>query len=302
MSNPRKKVVPGSEARVPPRALGFSLLALAVAGLAGIVWPESLSDLAGLVWLLALVPSFLFAYYRGWEGAAGGLLVAMVVLIGIEIVPALLIGSDVDWRIAGGVAVVFIGGSLGAGGIAELLRRQKSVALDLAYNDQLTGLPNRRMLELFLRQHFAAAQRHHTMSVVMFDLDQFKKYNDTYGHAAGDAALKAFADVLRRETRESDLAGRYGGEEFLSMLPHEDLEGARLYADRVREALARHELPTGQRITVSAGIAISGPTMTSADDLVRAADTTLYAAKAAGGNRVEPAALRPSGPVPVEAE
>lgn len=277
---------------MPLRALGISLVALAVAGLGAVVWPESLSDLAALVWLLALVPSFLFAYYRGWEGAAGGVLVAMVVLIAIEVVPSLVSGTDVDWRIAGGVAVAFILASLGAGGIAELLQRQKSSALELAYNDQLTGLPNRRMLDLFLRQHFAAAQRHRPMSVVLFDLDQFKKYNDTHGHSAGDDALCAFADVLRKETRDADLSGRYGGEEFLTMLPHEGLEGARLYAERVVKRLARHELPTGARITVSAGLATSGPTMATATDLVRAADTALYAAKAAGGNRVEPATAR----------
>jgi diguanylate cyclase (GGDEF)-like protein len=130
------------------------------------------------------------------------------------------------------------------------------------------------------------------MSVALFDLDKFKQYNDTHGHAAGDEALRAFADVLREETRDSDLAGRYGGEEFLTMLPHEGLEGARLYAERVRERLMRRELPGGARITVSAGLAASGPTMATATDLLRAADTALYAAKAAGGNRVEPAAGR----------
>ena len=96
---------------VPPRALAISLVALAVAGLAAIAWPTSLDELAGMVWLLALIPAFLFAYYRGWEGAAGGVLVAMILMIAIEIVPALIVGTEVDWRIAGGVA--FMGANRG---------------------------------------------------------------------------------------------------------------------------------------------------------------------------------------------
>jgi diguanylate cyclase (GGDEF)-like protein len=281
------------QARVPPRALAVSLVALAVAGLAAIVWPSALDELAGLVWLLALVPAFLLAYYRGWEGAAAGLLIAMILMIAIEIVPALIVGTEVDWRIAGGVAVAFIAASLGLGGLAEMLRRQKTSALQLAFRDTLTGLPNRRMLDLFLRQHFAAAQRGQILTVAMFDLDGFKRYNDTHGHAAGDEALHAFGVILNRQTRDSDVAGRYGGEEFLAILPGQDIEGARRYADRVRVALARHELPTETRITVSAGVAVAGPTMSDAVELVRAADAALYQAKAAGGNRVSPGASRP---------
>ena len=277
-----------AEARVPPRALALSLLALAVAGVAAIVWPTSLNDLADLMWLLALVPAFLFAYYRGWEGAATGLLIAMILMIAIEIVPPLLLGTQVDWRIAGGVAVAFIAGSLGLGALAEALRRQKSMALRLAFHDVLTGLPNRRMLDLFIKPHFAAAQRGLGMAVVMFDIDRFKEYNDEHGHAEGDEALRAFGTILKRQTRDSDVTGRYGGEEFLAILPTEQMEGAVRYADRVREALAHHDLPTGTRITVSAGVAVSGPTMKEPAELVRAADATLYQAKAAGGNRVEP--------------
>jgi diguanylate cyclase (GGDEF)-like protein len=282
--------------RVPPRALAISLLALAVAGLAAIVWPSSLDELAGLVWLLALIPAFLFAYYRGWEGAAAGVLVAMILMIAIEIVPALIIGTEVDWRIAGGVAVVFIAASLGLGALAETLRQQRHSAMQLAFRDALTGLPNRRMVDLFLHQHFAASQRGQPLTVAIFDLDRFKSYNDTYGHAAGNEALEAFGDILKRHTRDSDVAGRYGGEEFVAILPNSGAEGARQYAERVREALARHELPSGTRITVSAGVAVSGPTMSGASELVRAADAALYQAKAAGGNRVNPGPARPAAP------
>lgn len=292
MTDPQQ-VTGETEARVPLRALVLSLAALVVAGLGAIVWPDSLGNLASLPWLLALVPAFLFAYYRGWEGATTGLLIAMILLISIEVVPALILGTRVDWRIAGGVTVVFIAASLGLGGVTNLLRRQTTSAQQLAFRDSLTDLPNRRMLDLFLGQYFAASQRNQPLAVVMFDLDRFKYYNDTYGHASGDEALQAFATILKRETRDSDISGRYGGEEFLSILPAEGIEGARLYADRVRDALALHELPSGERITVSAGVAVWDATMTDAADLVRTADAALYEAKAAGGNRVDPVASRP---------
>ena len=292
MTDPQQ-VTGETEARVPLRALVLSLAALVVAGLGAIVWPDSLGDLASLPWLLALVPAFLFAYYRGWEGATTGLLIAMILLISIEVVPALILGTQVDWRIAGGVTVVFIAASLGLGSVTNLLRHQTTSAQQLAFRDSLTDLPNRRMLDLFLGQYFAASQRNQPLAVVIFDLDRFKYYNDTYGHASGDEALQAFAAILKRETRDSDISGRYGGEEFLAILPAEGIEGARLYADRVRDALALHELPSGERITVSAGVAVWDATMTDAADLVRTADAALYEAKAAGGNRVDPVASRP---------
>jgi diguanylate cyclase (GGDEF)-like protein len=283
-----QRSVPGLETHVPLKALLLSLVALAVAALASLVWPESLQELATLVWLLALIPSFLFAYYRGWEGAAGGLAAAMALLILIEIVPGLLTGTRVDWRIAAGLTVVFIAASLGAGSIAELLRRQKLGALQLAYADSLTALPNRRVVEFFLRHHFAGAQRGNKLAVVMFDIDGFKAYNDQFGHNAGDEALREFAEILKVQTRTSDLSGRYGGEEFLTVLPSTELNGGRIFAERVRDALARHQLPTGAQITVSAGVAAFEPTMAEADNLVKAADALLYTAKAEGGNRVAP--------------
>ena len=290
------------EARVPARALVISLVALALAGLLSSLWPQALEEMAALTWLLALVPAFLFAYYRGWEGAAVGLLIAMLVLIAIEIVPALVTGTHVDWRIAGAITIVFIAVSLGLGGLSELLQRQRSVAMNLAFHDTLTGLPNRRMLDLFLEQHFAASQRGQPLAVAIFDLDRFKAYNDAYGHAEGDEALRTFGSILMDETRDADVAGRYGGEEFLAILPAETAAGARRYAERVCQILARRELSTGTRITASAGVAVSDPTMSSAVELVRAADASLYQAKAAGGNRVEPAAAHPDEPVPSEAE
>jgi diguanylate cyclase (GGDEF)-like protein len=127
--------------------------------------------------------------------------------------------------------------------------------------------------------------------VVLADLDGFKDVNDAHGHAVGDAVLRAFAAVLRETLRESDVEGRWGGEEFLLLLPGADEEGAAQLAERVRVALAERGIPSAPelRVTASFGVAeYAGETNT--EELVAAADGALYRAKRAGKDRVERAA------------
>lgn len=289
---------PDIGSRVPPLALGLSLFSLAVAGSASFLWPESLDTYSALIWLLALIPSFLFAYYRGWSGAAIGLVAAMGLLILIEVVPDLLSGDGVDWRINGIVTVVLIAVSLGAGAVADSLRRQHAGALRMAYGDALTGLPNRRMADYFLEQQFGAAQRGQLLTVVMFDLDHFKNYNDEYGHVAGDDVLRAVGGHLQAGIRRADVAARYGGEEFIAILPLTDADGGYTFADRVRTRLAESAFPAGTNITVSGGVAQFEPDMIHPHQLVEAADEALYAAKAAGANRILRADAVPASAVP----
>jgi diguanylate cyclase (GGDEF)-like protein len=158
--------------------------------------------------------------------------------------------------------------------------------------DGLTGLANRRAAADALHAEAARAERLETpLSVVLADLDGFKDVNDAHGHAVGDTVLRVFADVLRETLRESDVAGRWGGEEFLLLLPGADEEGAAQLAERVRVALAARDIPgvAGLRVTASFGVAeYAGETNT--EQLVAAADGALYTAKRAGKNRVERAA------------
>jgi diguanylate cyclase (GGDEF)-like protein len=158
--------------------------------------------------------------------------------------------------------------------------------------DGLTGLANRRAAADALHAEAARAERLETpLSVVLADLDGFKEVNDAHGHAVGDEVLRVFADVLRETLRESDLAGRWGGEEFLLLLPGADEEGAAQLADRVRVVLAARSIPSvpGLRVTASFGVAeYAGETNT--EQLVEAADSALYKAKGVGKNRVERAA------------
>jgi len=158
--------------------------------------------------------------------------------------------------------------------------------------DGLTGLANRRAASDALHAEAARAARLETpLSVVLADIDAFKDVNDAHGHAVGDEVLRAFADVLRETLRESDLAGRWGGEEFLLLLPGADAEGAAQLADRVRLGLAQRSIPSVPGLHVSASFGVAEHAgETNTEQLVAAADSALYRAKRAGKDRVERAA------------
>jgi len=158
--------------------------------------------------------------------------------------------------------------------------------------DGLTGLANRRAASHALHAEAARAERLETpLSVVLADLDGFKEVNDEHGHAVGDAVLRAFAEVLRDTLRDSDLACRWGGEEFLLLLPGAGEDGATQLAERVRIGLAARRIPSvpGLRVTASFGVAeYAGEANT--EQLVAAADDALYRAKRGGKDRVVRAA------------
>jgi diguanylate cyclase len=159
----------------------------------------------------------------------------------------------------------------------------------IAIRDELTGLYNRRfLLETLARERARADRGGAVFSVCLLDLDDFKSINDTLGHAAGDAVLKQFAALAQPALRGIDVFGRFGGEEFLIILPGAGREGATACGERVRQALAATQfaaLPTGRRVTVTVGIAthLPGEDVTG---LLARADTALYQGKSAGRNRV----------------
>lgn len=276
---------------VPGRAFWISLGALCVAGVGSLLWPAAVVQYSVLLWLLALIPPFLLAYYRGWQGAAAGLAAAMLVLIALQLVGGLALGHAVDWRIVAGTAGLLVFVSFAAGLSAELLHRQTFRALQAAYADALTGLGNRRVLEFFLDRQAAGARRGGSVAVAMFDIDDFKSYNDRFGHAAGDDALAALGGILAANTRAADLSARYGGEEFTSVLAGSGLEGALGFAERVRSTFRATEFGTGARLTLSGGVAASPPLAADPETLLRAADAALYEAKRRGKDQVLPAGL-----------
>ena len=156
----------------------------------------------------------------------------------------------------------------------------------LALRDGLTGLSNRRAFGQRMALEMNRAIRYGTpLSLLLLDVDYFKEYNDTFGHVAGDDVLRMLSQVLCVQARETDFFARYGGEEFVVILPHTGSEGAQTLAERLRATISAAAWPS-RPITASIGAATLLPGMSAEDDLVSAADRALYAAKAAGRNRV----------------
>ncbi|MBW3536024.1 MAG: diguanylate cyclase [Gemmatimonadetes bacterium] len=274
------------EEAVPVRALLISAGALAIPVLGATVAPEWVERDAGLlVWLAALVPAFLLTYYRGWRGTSIALAAGMATLAVGQGVLAVGDARAPSWTVIFALVVAFMTICLGIGWVGELLHRARRDAESAALIDTLTGLPNRRHLDIFLNATYAAAQRGGTLAVVVFDLDRFKAVNDRYGHAAGDEVLRAVGRVLVAETRRTDVTVRFGGEEFVTVLPGADEGAAVIFARRVRDSVRRLEFPWG-RVSLSAGVARYREELASPDLLLAEADRALYAAKDQGRDRI----------------
>ena len=156
--------------------------------------------------------------------------------------------------------------------------------------DELTGTYNRRYFEEQMNVRIEEAKRYDTpFSLVMFDLDHFKRVNDTLGHQFGDHVLRETAEIVRKEVRQEDVLARYGGEEFVIMLPHTDRLGSAILAERIRESVADHTFSRkgrNQKVTMSLGSAsmpIDG--VETAEGLIEMTDRRLYEAKSQGRNR-----------------
>ena len=186
----------------------------------------------------------------------------------------------------------------------EQLTRQSSITINRAnaYSkilqyatiDALTNLNNRRQFELRLNQEIATAKRQNTpLCAMMIDIDFFKKVNDTYGHASGDAVLRGVASIIKQVLRESDIPSRYGGEEFAILLPYTKIEEAMIVGERLRSTVENTPITLDSEnidsesinVTISMGIAEFNPAETG-EELFARADKALYDAKESGRNRV----------------
>lgn len=176
---------------------------------------------------------------------------------------------------------------IGFGEQVTRLRLQAETYYRLAHTDALTGVPNRRYLLSEIGRELERGQRYkRSLALILLDLDRFKHVNDRYGHETGDRVLQQVAQRIQRSIRQSDRMGRWGGEEFLVLLPELGLEEATQLAERLREELKQPLLEGLEPLSASLGVVVARPGDTP-DYLVNRADQAMYAAKRAGGNLVE---------------
>ncbi len=227
----------------------------------------------------------------------GTAVAAMFLLLKTPI--ALPMATRAEWLAATFSFAVTIGQCAYIGLFGSTMRKslhQRTVELKLAYQrieelaqtDELTGLPNRRSMVRMLDEEIARSQRGTPCSVAMIDIDWFKRINDGYGHAAGDEVLRTLAITVFANIRANDRFGRYGGEEFLLVLPDTPRDEAAAIVDRLRAMVAEldwNAFAIDMAVTISAGLATLAPD-DSSDDILARADRALYAAKAGGRNRI----------------
>ncbi|HIE59298.1 MAG TPA: GGDEF domain-containing protein [Hydrogenothermaceae bacterium] len=151
----------------------------------------------------------------------------------------------------------------------------------------LTGLFNKGKFNKVLKKEVERAKRYkRPLSLIIFDIDHFKRINDTYGHKVGDEVLKELAKIIKSVIRKADFVARWGGEEFVILAPETDLDGALNLAEKLRQTVEKHQFPTVKNVTISLGVAqyIDGETP---EEFIIRADMALYKAKENGRNRVE---------------
>ncbi|AAC06416.1 GGDEF domain-containing protein [Aquifex aeolicus] len=169
--------------------------------------------------------------------------------------------------------------------------KEKTLYERMALTDPLTGLYNRRVFTEMAEKELAKAKRYgYNFSILMIDIDNFKKINDTYGHDVGDLVLKKISEILKRNVRGADLVARFGGEEFIVMLSNTNLNGAVKKAEQLRRMIEQTpiELPNGEKLRVTVSIGVSTYRgHESLEELIKEADQALYEAKRKGKNRVE---------------
>lgn len=188
--------------------------------------------------------------------------------------------------------------------MVEAVKRRDEALKELAVTDGLTALYNHRHFKAELEKELKVALRYkRPLSLLMMDLDHFKRFNDTYGHMFGDTVLKKAGEILIQNTREVDLAARYGGEEFAVILPETPLENAYAVAERIRQAFEAAIVSAGAGqpgvpITISVGMASLTEDISDADALIGKADAALYVAKETGRNRVFPNPWTDAGRTP----
>jgi diguanylate cyclase (GGDEF)-like protein len=273
------------------------LLALcaAIPALANGWWIEDLIAVSFLVVAPLLLAAGVFAWQQG--GRRGGFFLCawipgllFVIVRSLQLALQWPLPGWLEFALPASFAFASIVLSFGLADHTLSIRHERDVAHRLAEHDVLTGVLNRRAILGRLREAFLdAREKHEPLALLFLDLDHFKRINDTYGHRAGDQCLRAVIGPIAGELRQGDALGRYGGEEFLIVLPGAGVPNAEIVAERIRRRI--EEMPllvSGTRIglTISLGIAVLDGSMDSPEQLIENADAALYRSKSSGRNLV----------------
>ena len=266
-------------------AMGTALVVLVIA----FGGPEASAPYAMyLAWVVIAAGGYL----SHWGTAAHGALAVAGYWLALEIVGPSGTPMGLQLAMTAGTAVV---AAFVIVGLAAQMRAAVSQLASAARTDPLTGMDNRRALRAEFDRELARSERtRRPLALIVLDLDLFKLYNDAHGHPAGDEALRRVASILEDSTRSVEVTARIGGEEFAVVAPDTDETGGIALAERLRRGVEAAFADSDPALTLSCGVAIHRPGMRRHDDLVEAADRALYAAKAAGRNRVESAGDLPS--------
>ncbi len=221
-------------------------------------------------------------------GKIGGRSLCVPAIVGGEVIGSVLVRGEK--RFADSTERT-VSESVGEAAPVVAHLRNLAIAERRASSDKLTGLPNKRSADDTFKHMVAnAARTSKPLALVLFDLDRFKRVNDTYGHPKGDEVLAAIGSAVGATIRENDFAARDGGEEFMVLLPGDDTDGARLVAEKLRSTIETLRIPgLEQGITASFGVASFPEDAANREELLRKADRALYSAKRAGRNRVHTA-------------
>gem|GEM_PF-630391 len=240
------------------------------------------------VWALFLLPLLLATasfHERGAVVTAGAAALAMFARLALQ--GSMTLANVVEGLIAAGL---FLGAGLVLGHLFSRQRRRESELSAGSLNDRLTGLYNYGTFADLLHREVSRAERYGTeTTLIMLDLDRFKRFNDTYGHETGNVLLQRLGRTLQEVVRDADIAARYGGEEFAVLIRGDELDGMRL-AERIRTTVLTMAVPVGDGeevyVSLSAGVASFPHGATSEAELVEHADAALYMSKQAGRNMV----------------
>jgi diguanylate cyclase (GGDEF)-like protein len=280
---------------------------------AGMFWTEQMTAALGVAASAACYASAALELHQGRNEQLRGrkpIIVVLTLHAAALVMTALQYSLEIDYSLLpsidllGAIHFVSIIYSTGTALLVPMMLKERSEQKykQAALTDPLTGLANRRgFMDRAQRMCDRMAQDARPVALLVFDLDRFKRINDTFGHAMGDRILRVFADILLKAQRPTDITARIGGEEFVAMLPNAGEQAAIAIANRIREAFQSEALfIDGQRIvaTVSVGIAACAGRPSDAVDMLAKADSALYRAKNDGRNRVFLAEAESSGAIP----